>query len=76
MDSLLKTALKKGQRCYQEYGDPMGMPEGVTWTRPRGGNHMWVELPDGYSSISLMLWAVEKGVAIIFKDGSTLGYFE
>jgi len=41
------------------------MPEGVGWTRPEGGYHMWVELPEGYSGISLMLRAVEKGVAIV-----------
>jgi 2-aminoadipate transaminase len=41
------------------------MPEGVTWTRPEGGFHMWVELPKGYSSIALFLLAVERGVAIV-----------
>ncbi len=41
------------------------MPEGVTWTRPVGGFHLWVELPKEYSSIALYLLAVERGVVII-----------
>jgi len=39
------------------------MPDGVTWTIPKGGFHMWVELPNGYSSIALFLHAIERGVA-------------
>jgi GntR family transcriptional regulator of abcA and norABC len=41
------------------------MPDGVTWTRPPGGFHIWVELPAGYSSIALFLLAAERGVAIL-----------
>jgi DNA-binding transcriptional MocR family regulator len=40
------------------------MPDGVAWTIPKGGFHMWVELPQGYSSIALFLHAIERGVAI------------
>ncbi|MFC1535483.1 PLP-dependent aminotransferase family protein [Thermodesulfobacteriota bacterium] len=39
------------------------MPDGVTWTLPKGGFHMWLELPNGYSSIALFLHAIERGVA-------------
>jgi 2-aminoadipate transaminase len=41
------------------------MPEGVTWTHPVGGFHLWVELPKQYSSIALYLLAVERGVVIV-----------
>jgi 2-aminoadipate transaminase len=41
------------------------MPDGVTWTIPPGGFHMWCELPSGYSSIALFLIGVNKGVAIM-----------
>ncbi len=41
------------------------MPDGVKWTVPHGGFHMWCELPQGYSSIALFLLAVNKGVAIM-----------
>lgn len=41
------------------------MPDGVSWTRPPGGFHLWVELPSGYSSIALFLLAAERGVAIL-----------
>jgi DNA-binding transcriptional MocR family regulator len=40
------------------------MPKGVSWTHPKGGFHLWVELPPGYSSIALYLLAIERGVAI------------
>ncbi len=39
------------------------MPDGVVWTEPEGGFHMWVELPGKYSSIVLFLLAIERGVA-------------
>lgn len=41
------------------------MPDGVRWTIPRGGVHIWVELPEGYSSIEMFLLAVDRGVAVI-----------
>lgn len=60
------------------------MPDGVKWTEPQGGFHMWLELPEGYSSIALFLAAVERGVAIIpgpygdvdhrFVNGLRFGY--
>ena len=41
------------------------MPDRVTWTVPQGGFHLWVELPAGYSSITLFLLSIERGVAIL-----------
>ena len=49
-------ALEALERC---------MPSGVQWTTPQGGFHLWVELPEGYSSIALYLAAIERGVAVI-----------
>ena len=56
----------------------------MLWTEPQGGFHMWMELPEGYSSIALFLAAVERGVAIIpgpygdvdhrFVNGIRFGY--
>jgi 2-aminoadipate transaminase len=51
-----KAALEALERC---------MPAGVHWTQPTGGFNMWVELPEGYSSIALYLSAVERGVAFV-----------
>ena len=38
------------------------MPQGVTWTAPKGGFSLWVTLPEGYSSIALLLSAIDKGI--------------
>ncbi len=39
------------------------MPDEVTWSRPDGGFAVWVTLPEGYSSIALLLSAMERGVS-------------
>ncbi len=41
------------------------MPEGVKWTIPSGGVHVWVELPEGYSSIEMFMMGVDRGVAVV-----------
>ncbi len=38
------------------------MPDVVTWTRPQGGFSLWVTLPRGYSSVALLLAAIDKGI--------------
>ncbi len=51
------------------------MPDGVRWTRPRGGFFTWLTLPPGSNSTELARRAVEVGVGIVpgplfFTDGS------
>jgi 2-aminoadipate transaminase len=41
------------------------MPEGVSWTRPEGGFSLLLELPRGYSSVALFLFAINKGVSFL-----------
>jgi len=44
------------------------MPESVTWTRPRGGLSLMVDLPEGIKAGDLLARAVEEGV--VFAPGS------
>lgn len=41
------------------------MPQGVTWTSPQGGFSLLLELPRGYSSVALFLFAIDKGVSFL-----------
>ena len=41
------------------------MPEGTSWNEPDGGYFLWVDLPDGLSSESLLADADGAGVAFI-----------
>lgn len=41
------------------------MPDGVTWTLPRGGFQLWVTLPKPYSSVALFLRGIDNGVAFL-----------
>ena len=41
------------------------MPEGVTWSRPVGGFSILLKLPRGYSSVALLLSAIDKGVSFL-----------
>lgn len=47
------------------------MPQGVTWTRPRGGFFVWLTLPEGLNAECLRGVARERGV--LFVPGS--GFF-
>lgn len=44
------------------------LPDGSTFTRPRGGVFVWVELPEGWSTRALLGNAVERG--IFFMPGA------
>jgi GntR family transcriptional regulator len=41
------------------------MPSGVTWSNPVGGFSIFVELPKGYSSVALLLSAIDRGVSFL-----------
>jgi len=41
------------------------MPEGVTWNVPEGGMFIWVELPEGLNSMTILEEAVRRNVAYV-----------
>jgi len=41
------------------------MPQGVSWSTPTGGFSMLLELPRGYSSVALLLLAIDRGVSFL-----------
>lgn len=41
------------------------MPRGVSWSKPVGGFSIMLELPRGYSSVALLLSAIERGVSFL-----------
>jgi len=41
------------------------MPEGVTWMKPEGGMFLWVTLPRGLESPTLLEKTLEKKVAFV-----------
>lgn len=45
------------------------LPEGVTFTAPRGGFYIWLQLPEGIDSTEILKKAIEKGV--VFVSGKT-----
>lgn len=48
-------------------------PEGVSYTRPRGGMFLWVSLPKGISANALLPKAMEKKVAFVPGDPFYVG---
>jgi 2-aminoadipate transaminase len=55
------------------------MPEGVRWTRPRGGFFSWVTLPAGTDAAELARKAMAEGVAVVpgtpfFPDAQRQGH--
>ena len=41
------------------------MPEGTTWTHPEGGFYVWITLPEGFDSASMLARAVTARVAYV-----------
>lgn len=48
-------------------------PPQVRYTRPQGGMFLWVELPQGYSALSLFELAVKKNVVFVPGDPFYIG---
>ena len=45
------------------------LPEGCTFTAPRGGFYIWIQLPGGADSTNILKRAIDKGV--VFVSGKT-----
>ena len=41
------------------------MPKEVRWSKPVGGFSLLLELPNGYSSVALLLAAIDRGVSFL-----------
>ena len=41
------------------------MPKGISWSTPIGGFSIMAELPRGYSSVGLLLSAIDRGVSFL-----------
>ncbi len=41
------------------------MPEGTTWTTPRGGFYVWLTAPDGVDTVALSAAAAARKVAYV-----------
>lgn len=59
------------RRVYKERRDAMlqafndFMPEGTSWTTPKGGLFLWLRLPEGCDTVTLFPRAVEEKVAYV-----------
>ena len=58
-------ALYKSQRDAMLAAMQREMPEGVEWNTPAGGMFLWVRLPEGMNTITLLPQAVERNVAFV-----------
>jgi 2-aminoadipate transaminase len=67
----MKTHIQTIRRVYKERRDVMisaleeYMPEGVSWTKPKGGLFLWVTLPECLDTTTIFKTAVEKKVAFV-----------
>ncbi|WP_448852495.1 aminotransferase-like domain-containing protein [Corynebacterium sp. 335C] len=41
------------------------MPDGVTWTTPEGGFHVWLTLPESIDAYDLCMEAIDRGVVFV-----------
>jgi DNA-binding transcriptional MocR family regulator len=77
--------IKVFRELYRERRDAMldtlgaVMPEGCRWTRPGGGFYVWLQLPPGLNSKSMLPRAISSRVAYVpgtgfYADGSGADY--
>jgi 2-aminoadipate transaminase len=73
-ENFLDEHVKKLRAVYRERRDVMlealarEMPEGVTWTHPKGGLFLWVTLPEGMDANELFREALKQEVAFVPGD--------
>jgi 2-aminoadipate transaminase len=67
----MKSHIRLIRKTYKERRDVMirsleqYMPEGVTWTEPKGGLFLWVSLPKGMDTSEIFIKSVEEKVAFV-----------
>jgi 2-aminoadipate transaminase len=67
----MKTHIQNIRKTYRERRDVMlqalaeYMPEGVKWTKPKGGLFLWVTLPENFDTRSIFQNAVQEKVAFV-----------
>jgi 2-aminoadipate transaminase len=67
----MKTHIQNIRKTYRERRDVMlqalaeYMPEGVKWTKPKGGLFLWVTLPENFDTRSIFQDAVQEKVAFV-----------
>ena len=68
---LMDQQLKRSRALYRHRCELMmtalesSMPQGASWTRPRGGFFTWLSLPDGFDSTDFARRAVDRGIAVV-----------
>lgn len=67
----MRAGIEAARECYRPKLEAMlnaleaHMPEGVTWSRPRGGMFLWVRLPEQVDAKEIFPRAVENKVAYV-----------